>query len=178
MPMDPFSAEIVALVRRMSDEAILALVRNQLEAVSSLASGSSSAGRARRGRPPGRAAARKAAPAPAAKPAKRAKRAAAKKPKRAAGGKARRRVDSAEREQLLTSVEKIVKNGSGMSASEAAKAAGLPQTRVASALKELKLAKRIYHAGDAKTADAASLTARKNASGPARPAKGKGKKKK
>lgn len=176
MPMDPFSAEIVALVRRMSDEAILALVRNQLEAVSSLAGGVTF-GPARRGRPPGRAA--KASP-PAA-PARG--RAPAKKVKAA---KARHRSNSAEREQLLASIEKIVKNGSGISASETAKNAGLPQARVATALKELKLARRIYqggdrrfarYAGDAKSAEQASVNARKNAAGPARPGKAKPKKK-
>ncbi len=177
MPMDPFSAEIVALVRRMSDEAILALVRNQLEAVSSLAGGVTFAP-ARRGRPPGRPA-KAAAPIPSP----RAGRGPAKKAK---GGKARHRSNSAEREQLLASVEKIVKNGSGISASETAKNAGLPQARVATALKELKLAKRIFqggdrrfarYAGDAKSAEQASVNARRNAAGPARPGKAKPKKK-
>jgi len=51
----------------------------------------------------------------------------------------------------------------------------VPQTRVAAALKDLKLAKRICqggdrrfarYAGDLKTAEQASLSARKNASGP------------
>jgi hypothetical protein len=175
MPMDPFSAEIVALVRRMSDEAILALVRNQLEAVSTLAGGGVSFGHARRGRPPGRAA-KIAAPAPArgARSAKKSKGA----------GKTRHRSNSAEREQLLAQVEKIVKGGAGISASETAKNAGLPQARVATALKELKLAKLIFqggdrrfarYAGDAKTAEQASMSARKNAAGPARPPKAKAK---
>jgi hypothetical protein len=170
MPMDPFSAEIVALVRRMSDDAILALVRNQLEAVSKLAGGVSFG--ARRGRPPGRPAKIAAVTGRGSKGAK--------------SGKARHRTNSAEREQLLTSVEKIVKGSSGISASETAKNAGLPQARVAIALKELKLGKRIFqggdrrfarYAGDAKAAEQASLNARKNAAGPSRPVKAKGKKK-
>ncbi|HVY46453.1 MAG TPA: hypothetical protein VHB21_11270 [Minicystis sp.] len=154
----------------MSDEAILALVRNQLDAVFA------SEGVRARPQPRGRKAAAPPAPRPAA---------AAKKPKKRRAGAPRRRVDSAEREQLLTSIEKIVKGGSGMSASEVSKAAGMPQTRVASALKELKLAKRIFqggdrrfarYAGDAKSAEQASLNARKSATGPTRPAK-KGRKK-
>jgi hypothetical protein len=175
MPMDPFSAEIVALVRRMSDEAILALVRNQLEAVSSLAGGVSF-GQARRGRPPGRAAKVAAPPPPrGGRPAKKTK----------GGGKTRHRSNTVEREQLLTTIEKIVKGGAGISASETAKNAGLPQARVATALKELKLAKRIFQGGDrrfaryasdAKSAEQASINARKNAAGPARPPKAKPKK--
>jgi hypothetical protein len=72
-------------------------------------------------------------------------------------------------------VERIVKASSGVSASDVAKSAGIPQTRAAAALKELKLEKRIFqggdrrfarYAGDAKQAELASVTARKNASGP------------
>jgi hypothetical protein len=73
-------------------------------------------------------------------------------------------------------VERIVKQSQGVSASDVAKSAGIPQTRAAAALKELKLAKRIFqggdrrfarYAGDSKAAEQASLNARKNASGPA-----------
>ena len=62
-----------------------------------------------------------------------------------------------------------------MSASEVAKSAGVPQSRASSALKELKLAKRIFQGGDrrfaryagtASGAQAASDGARRNASGP------------
>ena len=61
-----------------------------------------------------------------------------------------------------------------------ARLAGIAQTRAAAALKELKLAKRIFqggdrrfarYAGDAKTAEQASLNARKTASGPSVTAK-------
>jgi len=68
-----------------------------------------------------------------------------------------------------------VKSGAGVSASDVARQAGIPQTRAAAALKELKLAKRIFqggdrrfarYAGDAKTAETASVNARKTAAGP------------
>ncbi len=77
--------------------------------------------------------------------------------------------------ELLGTVERVVKGGSGLSASQIAKAAGVPQTRVTSALKELKLAKRIFqggdrrfarYAGDPRTAEQSSVTARQTASGP------------
>ena len=79
---------------------------------------------------------------------------------------------------MLDSVEQIVKAGSGVSASDVARLAGIPQTRAAAALKELKLAKRIFQGGDRrfaryasdpKTAEQASTTARKNAKGPTLP---------
>ncbi len=79
---------------------------------------------------------------------------------------------------MLDSVERIVKAGSGVSASDVARLASIPQTRAAAALKELKLAKRIFQGGDrrfaryaadAKVAEQASATARKNAKGPTVP---------
>jgi hypothetical protein len=87
----------------------------------------------------------------------------------------RRPAPSPDRQSVLDEVERVVKANEGMSASEVAKAANIPQTRAASALKELKLAKRIFqggdrrfarYAGDAKTAEQASTTARKTAKGP------------
>jgi hypothetical protein len=178
MSVDAFSAEIIALVRRMPDEAILALVRNQLAALQSLRT------------PRAAAAPSKAAPVSATPPPPKPKPAAPAKAKRAAGRPARtggaspkprgRRIDSAQRVELVASVERVVKAAMGLSASEVAKLAGAPQPRVATALKELKLAKRIFqggdrrfarYAGDAKTADQASLSARENASGPARAGK-------
>jgi hypothetical protein len=172
---DAFSAQIVSLVRNMSDEAILALVKNQLGAVA--AAVPLVAGARRRGRPPRAAAASApaagAAPA-AAKPSTTSKRGAA--PKRKPGRPRRSPAASQERQDTLNTVEKIVKSSQGVSASDVAKQAGIPQTRAAAALKELKLAKRIFqggdrrfarYAGDAKTAEQASLNARKNASGPA-----------
>jgi hypothetical protein len=172
---DPFSAQLVALVRQMPDDAILALVKNRLDAVAGapVSTGATStatpspSGR-RRGRPRREAA---AAPAPAKAPAK--KEAA---PKRRPGRPRKTAALSAERQETLNSVERIVKNSSGVSASDVARQAGIPQTRAAAALKELKLAKRIFqggdrrfarYAGDAKTAEQASLNARKTASGPA-----------
>jgi hypothetical protein len=172
---DAFSSQIVHLVRNMSDEAILALVKNQLGAVT--ASVPLVAGARRRGRPPRAASAgtQAAAPAPAAaKPSTTSKRGAA--PKRKPGRPRRSPAASQERQDTLNLVEKIVKGSQGVSASDVAKSAGIPQTRAAAALKELKLAKRIFqggdrrfarYAGDGKTAEQASLNARKNASGPA-----------
>ncbi len=193
-PLDPFSAEIVRAVRAMSDNAILALVKNQLGNVpgaaaaaaaggrrrgrpssveaSAPASASSSgksgkAGRGRPGRKPGRKpAASKEAGKTRGKPGPKPKAAKAKR----GGGRT-----SAGREELLTTIERVVKSGSGLSASEIAKSAGVKQTRVTSVLKALKLAKRIYqggdrrfarYAGDARAAEQASLAARQNASGP------------
>ncbi len=79
---------------------------------------------------------------------------------------------------MLDTVERVVKASSGLSASDVARAAGIPQPRAAAALKELKLAQRIFqggdrrfarYAGDAKVAEQASATARKNAKGPTLP---------
>jgi len=64
-----------------------------------------------------------------------------------------------------------------VSASDVARAAGIPQAHAAYALKQLKLSKRIFQAGDrrfaryaadSKTANEASLKARSTASGPKR----------
>ncbi len=235
--LDAFSAQLVDFVRRMSDDALLALVRAQLgSAVGAITLPQVKAAlpvaKAPARRAPVRAAKAKraaapapvapAAPAPAkalAKPgpakampkaapvkkAPAAKKAAAKvapkpaakvapkapakvapkasapkgKPAKAAPkgkpAKAGRRGSAAGRAELLTSVERIVKASSGVSASEVAKSAGVPQSRASSALKELKLAKRIFqggdrrfarYAGDARTALGASDTARRSASGP------------
>jgi hypothetical protein len=160
--IDAFSAQIVRLVREMPDEAILDLVKHQLGALKI----SRPEKAARRPARPGRAASKKAP----AKP----------KGKRQTSAVKHRQVRplavSAERQVMLDNVERLVKQSSGLSASDVAKSAGIPQTRAAAALKELKLAKRIFqggdrrfarYAGDSKTADQASVIARKNATGPA-----------
>lgn len=166
---DAFSAQIVELVRKMPDEAILELVKHQLGAalgVSPLRS-LAKAGVARRGR----------AVRIVAESAPRTKRgsASAKRRPGRAGRPPKTAKLSAERTETLTNVEKIVKASTGVSASDVAKSAGIPQTRAAAALKELKLEKRIFqggdrrfarYAGDLKTAELASTTARKTASGP------------
>jgi hypothetical protein len=162
--MDAFSAQIVELVRGMSDDAILALVKNQLGAIAA----GGSAGPRRRGRPARAQAA--AQPQPA-----RGRR--GKVGRRRGPGRPRRTAAlSADRLAALSGVEKVVKSGSGLSASQVAKAAGIPQPRAAAALKQLKLARRIFqggdrrfarYAGDAKTAEQASVNARSTASGPA-----------
>ncbi len=150
----------------MPDEAILELVKNQLGAlgVSPIRGLAQTNGAARRRGRTVRAAETKA----------KAKRAAASS-KRRPGRPRKSSAMSAERQETLDSVERLVKASAGMSASEVAKSAGIPQTRAAAALKELKIAKRIFqggdrrfarYAGDAKTAESASLNARKNAAGP------------
>lgn len=196
--MDAFSAQIVKLVRAMPDAAILDLVKNQLDKIvpastplaaavaSAAAAPAAAAPPRRRGRPPraAQAPAAPSAPAPAAAPAaakpaaggaKKAAAAAAPAAKRRPGRPRRSAAATEERSDVLDVIETIVKNGNGMSASDVAKSAGMAQTRAAAALKELKLAKRVFqggdrrfarYAGDAKTAEQASLNARKNAAGP------------
>ncbi|HTN85788.1 MAG TPA: hypothetical protein VL242_18940 [Sorangium sp.] len=168
MATDAFSQQIVNLVRKMPDEAILALVKNQLGAVT---------GEAPLVPPPAPRRSRSRARAGAVQSktsSVAAKRGAA--PKRRPGRPRSSPAASAERQETLDAVERVVKAGSGVSASEVAKQAGIPQTRAAAALKELKLEKRIFqggdrrfarYAGDAKTAEQASANARKTAAGPA-----------
>jgi hypothetical protein len=174
MATDAFSRQIVELVRKMPDDALLALVKNQLGAVTG---GEVVLAPAPAARPRARAA---AAPKKAAAPAA-AKRGAA--PKRRPGRPRKTTTTSAQRQETLDKVERIVKGSNGLSASEVAKQAGIPQTRAAAALKELKLAKRIFqggdrrfarYAGDSKTAEQASIMARKNAAGPTKKAAAKG----
>jgi hypothetical protein len=168
--LDPFAAQIVALVRQMPDDAILELVRHQL-GLGQLG------GRGSRGRRAG-VAALVARGARAASNA--ASKAAPAAPKGGRGKKrrGRRSVQSRDqREALLQNVERTVKASKGLSASEIAAKVGAPQSRVTVAVRELKQSKRIFqggdrrfarYAGDAKTAQAASAKARKGASGPAR----------
>ncbi|WP_437576306.1 hypothetical protein [Sorangium sp. So ce887] len=170
MATDAFSQQIVNLVRKMPDEAILALVKNQLGAVTGGAPLVPAAAPApRRSRSRARPGAVQSKPSSVA-----AKRGAA--PKRRPGRPRKSPAASAERQETLDAVERVVKASSGVSASEVAKQAGIPQTRAAAALKELKLEKRIFqggdrrfarYAGDAKTAEQASANARKTAAGPA-----------
>jgi hypothetical protein len=165
--MDAFSAQIVKFVREMPDEALLELVKQKLGVIGA------AVGRANARPSPARAAVTAAA--------KKAKGKAT--PARDKRRSARRAPAAPDRKDLLDNVERIVKAGSGVSASDVAKAAGIPQTRAAAALKELKLAKRIFQGGDrrfaryaadAKTAEQASTVARKTAKGPMvrTPAKG------
>ncbi len=163
--MDAFSAQIVRFVREMPDEALLDLVKQKLGVI-----GVSAARRyGRRDEDGGRGAtlSTKAATKLKGKRGSMEKR----RPARA------RRVapPSPERREMLDEVERIVKTGTGVSASEVARSAGIPQTRAAAALKQLKLAKRIFqggdrrfarYAGDAKSAEQASVAARKTAKGP------------
>ena len=175
--LDPFSAQIVKLVRNMPDDAILELVRNQLGVL------------------PGAAAVVSvAAPAPkAVRRKKRVKRVTAKRvvkkvvakkavatkakarPKRKAVRGAKR--STVARQKLLGAVEKAIKSSKGLSASQIAKKTSIPQTRVAAAVRELKLGRRIFQGGDrrfaryasdARTAQQASMHARQHAAGPDR----------
>jgi hypothetical protein len=179
MATDAFEQQIVKMVREMGDAAILALVKDRLGSVTGAAGAAAplvvaAAATKRRGRP-ARAAAPAPAAAPAAAPQAAAKRGGAAPAKRKPGRPKKTAALSAERQEVLNSVERIVKSGNGVSASDVARQAGIPQTRAAAALKELKLAKRIFqggdrrfarYAGDAKTAEQASVNARKTASGP------------
>ena len=163
MATDAFSAQIVELVRRMPDEAILELVKNRLGMAPFRALAPVTRGRG--GRPT-----RAAAVEPAEPKSKRAGAASkVKAPKR------RATTVSEDRKGTLESVERVVKASTGVSASEVARAAGIPQPRAAAALKELKLTKRIFQGGDrrfaryasdAKIAETASLAARTSAAGP------------
>lgn len=148
--MDAFSAQIVKFVREMPDEALLELIKQKLGV-------------------PGSRDAVRLIPVTKGKPSTAAARPSV-------SSRARRPAPlSAERRGLLDNVERVVKAGSGLSASDVARLAGIPQTRAAAALKELKLARRIFqggerrfarYAGDAKAAEQASVAARKTAKGP------------
>src|SRR5262245_51539301 len=132
--MDAFSAQIVKFVREMPDEALLELVKQKLGVLGVSA------------RHNGRGAVRVLpVPVPSKAKGKRGVQAAsARRPARP-----RRTVPaSAERASILDNVERIVRAGSGMSASDVARSAAIPQTRAAAALKELKLTKRIFQGGD------------------------------
>jgi hypothetical protein len=169
--LDPFSAQIVQLVRSMPDEAILALVRGQLGVVPEAAAPVVTVAV---GRPRGRGGRSKAAAVKAVAVVKPAHKV----------GRPKKRT-SAARQRVLAAVERVVKASKGLSASEVARATGVGQVRVATALRELKLAKRIHQGGDrrfaryaadARTAEQASLDARRNAGGPVikKPARRKG----
>lgn len=147
--LDPFSAQIVKLVRNMPDEALLELVRNQLNLT-----GSSAGARARAARN-------------TLSGMREASGALASAGGEAKGRAARQSPDA--RKQLLSSVESTVKSSQGLSASEVAKKLKAPQSRIAAALRELKQSKRIYQGGDrrfaryaadARTAKQASISAR------------------
>jgi hypothetical protein len=160
--LDAFSAQIVKFVREMPDEALLELVKQKLGVLG----------------PGGKNHHRMAVQVvPAAIRGGKGSRVEIAKRSRSAS---RPIPASAERQELLDSVERVVKAGVGLSASEVARAAGVPQPRAALALKELKLSKRIFqggdrrfarYAGDAKTAEQASTSARKTAKGPTVPSR-------
>jgi len=189
MTTDAFTAQIIELFRhKMSDEAILTLVKNQLLGTKGFSAAATLApvAKAKPGRKPGR----KPGPKPAAvhhaaAPVKRGPGRPRKvvaaapvhhaKPGRKPKAGKRGRSTSAGRQDTLNAVERIVKQSSGLAASDVAKAASIPQSRASTALKELKGMKKIFqggdrrfarYAGDAKTAEQASLNARKHASGP------------
>jgi hypothetical protein len=162
MATDAFSAQIIELVRRMPDEAILELVKNRLGMAPFRDLGPQPR-QPRHNRPT-----RAAAPAPKSKRAAAPATPRDPKPRRAAAV-------TQDRQETLEAVERVVKASTGVSASEVAKAAGIPQPRAAAALKELKLEKRIFqggdrrfarYAGDMDEAEAASRAARTTASGP------------
>jgi hypothetical protein len=164
--MDAFSAQIVKFVREMPDEALLELVKQKLGVVQAAVRKGAQAARTS----PTRAAS-------AATPKAREKDSTRSDTVRPGAGPASGRPPpiSADRQATLDKVEGVVRAGNGVSASEVAKAANIPQTRAAAALKELKLAKRIFQGGDRrfaryacdpKVAEQASAFARKTAKGP------------
>ena len=173
--MDAFSAQIVKFVRAMPDGALLELVKQKLGAFRAAAARSNGHGKTPFV---------PALPAPARAPLRAAGVRKSAKASQGVAGKSRRggqtppdrAVVSAERQGMLDTVERLVKAGAGLSASDVARSAGVPQTRAAAALKELKHKRRIFqggdrrfarYAGDARTAEQASQVARTNAKGPA-----------
>ncbi len=170
--LDPFSARIVQLVRKMTDQEILALVRNQLGAIPVAEAAAAPAPKRRR---PKKKTTRRKVRAKAKVTAKAAPKRTAKRAVKKVKTRGTKKRISAARQKVLDAVEKVVKANKGLSASEVARATNIGQVRVATALRELKLASRIYqggdrrfarYAGDSKTAEAASLHARQNAGGP------------
>jgi len=161
--MDAFSAQIVKFVREMPDDALLDLVKQKLGILGMSA--------ARNGRGTLQVV---SLPLPVAGAKSKGKRGVA--TLQPPSSRLRRAAPtSAARQSMLDSVERIVKASSGVSASDVARLAGILQTRAAAALKELKVTKRIFqggdrrfarYAGDLKTAERASATARKTAKGP------------
>lgn len=146
--LDPFSAQIVKLVRQLPDAALLELVRNQLGSVSTETTTESTGG--------------------ALSVKKDSSRISGKKHGTV---KRRNRQTKADKKAMLLQVERVVKGAGGLSASQVATKTRIAQTRVSAALRELKQAKRIYqggerrfarYAGDLKTANKASNAARKS----------------
>jgi len=159
--LDAFSKQIVKLVRNMPDEAILDLVRNQLGAVS--ASATSAQDQTNRSATRGNS---------KTNGSNRKTKSSAKsiKQRGSRGAGRAKRATAAEKEAMLVRVENAIKNSSGLSASQIANKTKLPKTRVQAAVRELKATKRIFQGGerrfaryasDARTAKAASLSARK-----------------
>jgi hypothetical protein len=182
MTTDAFTAQIIQFFRhKMSDEAILTLVKSQLVGTKGFAAPLAPVAKAKPGRKPGPKPAAHAvhAAAPVKRGPGRPRKVVAevhhaKPAKKGKPGK-RGRSSAAGRQDTLNAVERIVKAGSGLAASDVAKAANIPQSRASTALKELKGQRKIFqggdrrfarYAGDSKTAEQASLNARKHASGP------------
>ena len=128
--LDPFSAQLVALVRKMPDDAILALVKNQLGALGGSATVDAAPRTARRSKT-----------ASGRKTAKRGPRAS-----------------NANRAALVGAVEKYVLGSKGVGLADVASAVGVTKDRAKAALKQLKAAGRIAHGGDRKFARYAANT--------------------
>lgn len=151
--LDLFSKEIVRLVRGMSDEAILALVRDRLGVDGGVVPTSTRATRTG-----------------ASTKTTTNKTASRKSAGKASRSKGKRTVlGAAAREQLMSNVEKTILQSKGLSVSEVASRTKQPKSRVAAAIRELKSAGRIQQGGekrfaryarDKKTALAASNAAR------------------
>ena len=123
--MDAFSAQIVKFVRHMPDDALLELVKQKLGILGAAAAGSK--GRGKTSEPAWPTPARAARVAPGAPKAAKGKRVAPAKRRRTSAP--RRAAVSVERQGMLDNVERVVKAGAGVSASDVAKLASVPQTR-------------------------------------------------
>lgn len=172
--LDPFSAQIVQLVREMPDEAILELVRNKLGADDEVVAAAVSAparkakatrrkkASAKRKPAAKKAVAKKAAPKKKkaatkkrrpkkkAAPKKRAvaKKTAPKRKKAATKKRATAKRGGGDRQRELDAVERAIRSSKGLSASDIVKRTKLPRARVSAAVRQLKEAKRIHQGGD------------------------------
>lgn len=160
--IDSFSAQLVAMVRNMPDEAILELVLHKLtadEGPAPKAAARPAAPAARKASPPAKKAKKKVARRSTAKPASQPKPAA---PAAAKAG-------DQSKDALIAAVEKTIKKSNGLGLAAVSAAVGQPKARVSSAIRELKDQKKIFqagdrrfarYAGDVKTAKAATIRAR------------------
>lgn len=185
--IDPFAAQLVSMVRQMPDETLLELIRNQLGATDVAAAPEPAVTPTAKPKAKPRATAKpkqkskpaakkkqapkqepQAKPAAQEKPAAQAKPAAKAKPAPKKKTAPKQKADVA-RDEVLASVEKLVNSSNGVAVADIAKGLSLAKSRVASAVRQLKQAKRIFQGGDRRFARyASSLEKAKAASDRAR----------